>query len=70
MARYIISEIDKKTGQELNLSPEFKSPEEAEILIGKIRNINVKEYIPDSNEIIDSKFRIYKIPGKELIKEL
>jgi len=70
MNRYIITEIDKKTGQEYHLSPEFVNQADAETFVQKVKNINVSEYIPDSNERIDSTFRIYKMPNKELIKEL
>jgi len=66
----MITEINKKTHEELGFSPEFKSVEQAEGFIKKIRSINVKEYLPDCTETIDSTFRIYKMPGKEFIKEL
>lgn len=69
MSKYILTEVDKK-GQENYINLEFKSAEQAEEVINKIKSIDVKEYIPDSNETIDSKFRIYKMPGKELVKEI
>jgi uncharacterized protein with ACT and thioredoxin-like domain len=61
MSKYILTEVDKK-GQENYINLEFKSAEQAEEVINKIKSIDVKEYIPDSNETIDSKFRIYKMP--------
>jgi hypothetical protein len=69
MVYYKISEIDK-VEKEKQLDFEFKSAEQAEVFITKVRELVVKDYIPESNETIDSKFRIYKMPGKELIKEL